>query len=61
MLDFEHQQRVAEAAEQAAKAVAHAAHKDEDMCEFIRGRIRLCDHGFIHSTCGQCCATWLKS
>jgi len=31
-----------------------------ELCESIRKDIRLCDHGYIHITCGQCVATWLR-
>ena len=31
-----------------------------DLCEKIKQDIRYCDHGYIHITCGQCVATWLR-
>lgn len=30
-----------------------------ELCEYIKDRIRLCDHGYIYITCGQCVASWL--
>ena len=31
-----------------------------DLCASIKDNIRLCDHGYIHITCGQCVALWLR-
>jgi len=31
-----------------------------ELCASIKENIRLCDHGYIHITCGQCVATWLR-
>lgn len=31
-----------------------------ELCKSIRNDIRLCDHGYIHITCGQCVAPWLR-
>lgn len=32
-----------------------------DLCAHIKDSIRLCDHGYIHITCGTCTAPWLRS
>ena len=30
-----------------------------DLCKHIKDSIRLCDHGYIHMTCGTCVASWI--
>lgn len=54
MLDFENQQRMAEAAERAASAVV-------ELALWLKSRVRLCAHGYIHVTCAACAASWLKN